>query len=426
MTVTNRGRFLPRFPATVTPAGPITVTTSGITFTLGADFRPLGAATSSYDTASLAIIQDATTGAFLKVTMANLLANSQPLDATLTALAGINADAGLIEQTGADTFTKRAIGVANSTDIPTRADADGRYQPLDADLTAIAALSGTNNIYYRSGANTWSSVTIGAGLTFTAGEINTATAATGIFGDCQLTLDTGSLKLSPKNGNLLTIDGINEEVPSAGVTLAATGLTTSTLHYVYAYMSGATMTLEAVTTAPTTDATTSVEVKTGDASRTLVGMAYVTTGPAFLDNATNRHVVSYYNRRARPLVVSLATAATLTDTSFAVVSSSLELSFLTWGDEPVHASVNGSWAVTGVATGFARLLFDGATSGVARASTSVTTTTALPLNEIASTLTRGRHTVNLQAYRSGGTNVQIFGTSTGADYVTSLSATVAG
>lgn len=51
----------------------------------------------------------------------------QPLDATLTALAALNAAAGLVEQTGADTFTKRAIGVASATDILTRADGDGRY-----------------------------------------------------------------------------------------------------------------------------------------------------------------------------------------------------------------------------------------------------------------------------------------------------------
>jgi len=45
------------------------------------------------------------------------------------------------------------------------------YQPLDADLTAIAALTGTNTIYYRSAANTWSAVTIGTGLSFAGGTL---------------------------------------------------------------------------------------------------------------------------------------------------------------------------------------------------------------------------------------------------------------
>jgi len=48
-------------------------------------------------------------------------------DPTLAALAAMDASTGLLEQTGADTFTKRAIGVAASTSIPTRADADARY-----------------------------------------------------------------------------------------------------------------------------------------------------------------------------------------------------------------------------------------------------------------------------------------------------------
>lgn len=57
--------------------------------------------------------------------------DAQQLDATLTALAGLNSTAGLVEQTGADAFTKRLIGAANATDIPTRADGDTRYQERD-------------------------------------------------------------------------------------------------------------------------------------------------------------------------------------------------------------------------------------------------------------------------------------------------------
>jgi len=56
-----------------------------------------------------------------------------------------------------------------ATDLP---DLSGTYQPLDDDLTSLAAASSTGAIYYRSAASTWSPVTIGSGLTFTSGTLS--------------------------------------------------------------------------------------------------------------------------------------------------------------------------------------------------------------------------------------------------------------
>jgi hypothetical protein len=54
------------------------------------------------------------------------------------------------------------------------------YQPLDGDLTSLAAASGTNTIYYRSATSTWSPVIIGANLTFSSGTLSATTAGGGI------------------------------------------------------------------------------------------------------------------------------------------------------------------------------------------------------------------------------------------------------
>lgn len=81
-------------------------------------------------------------------------AGKQDADATLTALAGLDATPGLVEQTGADAFTKRALGVASATDVLTRADGDGRYQAAGTALVSGEALVlGVRSISATGGTN---------------------------------------------------------------------------------------------------------------------------------------------------------------------------------------------------------------------------------------------------------------------------------
>lgn len=116
-----------------------------------------------------------------------------------------------------------------------------------------------------------------------------------LHGQCRLTKSGANLVLSRHNGTKLIIDGTAETIPSGGVTLAATGLSVDTTYFIYVFMSGATMTLEASTTGHATDGTTGVEIKSGDSTRTLVGMARVITGPAWQDTDAQRFVRSWFN-----------------------------------------------------------------------------------------------------------------------------------
>lgn len=97
---------------------------------------------------------------------------AQPLDAGLTALAVFNSN-GLLVQTANDTFVARALTPpANGFSITNPGGSLGNPTfTLTNDLAALEGLAGTNNIYYRSAADTWTAVTIGTGLSFTAGTL---------------------------------------------------------------------------------------------------------------------------------------------------------------------------------------------------------------------------------------------------------------
>jgi hypothetical protein len=75
------------------------------------------------------------------------IAASQPVDADLTAIAGLSTN-GLVERTGAGTAAIRAIGVAASTDVPTRADGDARYE-----LASTTSRSGISSPFTTNSAS---------------------------------------------------------------------------------------------------------------------------------------------------------------------------------------------------------------------------------------------------------------------------------
>jgi hypothetical protein len=199
-------------------------------------------AASIIDTDYLAVdsLADGTRKALASTLKTYAQAGLQPADATLAALAALDATAGLVEQTAADTFTKRALGVAAATSVLTRADGDGRYAlasalgDYDTSLEVAAAIA-ANAAADRARANH-----TGTQLAATISDFSSAVAAaitaasivaefTGTPDGTKFLRDDGSLAV-PAGGVTLPVDDATAIVkgsvdPTKLVRLEADGLT---------------------------------------------------------------------------------------------------------------------------------------------------------------------------------------------------------
>jgi hypothetical protein len=159
-----------------------------------------------------------------------------------------------------------------------------------------------------------------------------------------------SRNLGMINGTVTAVNSTTFTVPFTHANLSSTADTgtTGALYYVYAFMSGATMTLEAVPIPHATSATTGVEVKSTDGTRTLVGLAVTTAGPAFLSPLG---VISWFKRRGLSAQVPFTSAASTSSASpnFAELNANFRNFFLCWGDESTGIDVTGSAAQTATA-----------------------------------------------------------------------------
>jgi hypothetical protein len=219
-----------------------------------------------------------------------------------------------------------------------------------------------------------------------------------------------ALAFKPFNGAAIQIQAALYAIPSGGIAglnntgvfvngVAGQNLAVSTLYYVYAFINNGTVTADFSTTGHTTSATpgnAGVEIKSGDDSRTLIGLCFANGSGQFDFSATKLNVIGWFNRRSIGGVNTFTTARAVTATSFVEINPEIRIEFVTWSDEAVSASAAGEVSnnVTNDSM-FTSLTFDG-TQQVAGLQSLATSDTAgddrpIGISAVVSGLAEGHH-----------------------------------
>lgn len=161
-------------------------------------------------------------------------------------------------------------------------------------------------------------------------------------GQCRLSVtNTTTLTLNPFNGNNIIIGGIPRQIPNGGVTVSNAGTNPNTLYYVYASWGGGGNIVLSLSATGHSTSSSGVETMTGNTAYTLVGAVYMNGTAQFVDAATTRTCLNWFNRRNLNVSFISLSSYNFTSTSFVEVTSALRLGLLTWADECVAGGIDG-------------------------------------------------------------------------------------
>ncbi len=171
----------------------------------------------------------------------------------------------------------------------------------------------------------------------------------GEHGQCRFVyVSPTECRLMPRNGDGLIINGRQYRIDPAGIPLAPGGVTTGQTHYVYAKDNGTGgIALEGLLASanPHSRHTDGVEIKTGDPTRTLVGMFWLDGSGHFLSSPVFDFVASWFNRTER--MVTNTVSGSTSSTSDTALTGNIGL--LTWGSTLLDGEYLGRVGNTAVA-----------------------------------------------------------------------------
>jgi hypothetical protein len=194
----------------------------------------------------------------------------------------------------------------------------------------------------------------------------------------RLTFVSGTqIKFGPFNGTKLPVvtsgvmrlrdigSGITSGSPASAVNFvngaASQTLAASTTYLVTVFDNAGTLTFDFLTTLThTQDATTGVEIKNGDNTRTVVGMIRTNATPNFVQGSSQPWVRTWFNDPGIGAVANYTANRTTTSGSYAELNSEIRNEPLVWAGEVLVAHINGSQVnVDGAVIGQHSFNFDG-------------------------------------------------------------------